>query len=528
MVCFEGDHAILYKLPRSITCNISEPSLVNVTLYKRNIQEYRIALTSLEVRDTVCETETFFFGAKTKKVSLRKVDLSNHDLIDQKNRNYCKDENTRKVLGLPYVQEAKCNYKWPGKSTTIRRSCILKEGYAVASHSGMLFSNLAPVTMCEYSREFCRVNTQALFWKAEDKILEEFTLVGKFSAVIVEKQLFISELGLSFDVTQGKDEVVTNGFKVKIGPAIEKGTQKDLLLSAIEDKLQVFQEEVAGKLKYIMGALKHPVSQISTLCNMIQNLGQMIKLLGRVSPTELMQMLLKTNALMARRISDNLYITWKCILATHVQIRELDTSTCSTQLPITYKLGNATYKGFLSESGRIRNNSIFTSCHGKMVKYYDLNGKILQYTPGSEMVEIKSSAAFLIPTSKTKSFDWINYHLPNNWTFHHEFQDPVSESEAWMDYLEDRLTELEKISPNLEERDTRYGLSFLSVHGTRMGAVFGGITTWVFRVFSIMGLLAYVTMNKERIGNTFILVRNRMSGQTTEDIPVPTDSDTLV
>ena len=144
------------------------------------------------------------------------------------------------------------------------------------------------------------------------------------------------------------------------------------------------------------------------------------------------------------------------------------------------------------------------------------------------MMEIKSSAAFLIPTSKTKNFDWINYHLPNNWTFHHEFQDPVSESEAWIDYLENRVTELEKISPDLKERDTKYGLSFLSVPGTHMGAVFGGMLTWIFRVFSIMGLLAFVTINKEKIGTTFILVRNRMSAQTTVDIPVPTASDTLV
>ncbi len=67
MLCSTSKAGQLFKVATQVNCDEEHYKVVPVTVWKRNIREWKSKARSLQVIEKICETYTSFWGTKTKE-----------------------------------------------------------------------------------------------------------------------------------------------------------------------------------------------------------------------------------------------------------------------------------------------------------------------------------------------------------------------------------------------------------------------------------------------------------------------------
>ena len=72
MMCDGRTAKKLFKAPQPFKCDNDDPTIYNVTTWKRNIREYRVQAKSMKVTEKTCKVSNNFFGSKEIKNQIKK------------------------------------------------------------------------------------------------------------------------------------------------------------------------------------------------------------------------------------------------------------------------------------------------------------------------------------------------------------------------------------------------------------------------------------------------------------------------
>ena len=332
MFCPTQNAAVIYKIPEPIPCHDETPSIVNVTMMKRNVKTYKSKVVSLEIVDKVCKATYHPFFAKTQEKWVEKVILPPTLYRDFLSRDYCLSEDGKMTEHLPVVRETRCAFKWPTTTITKVRNCYKQEGIITAVHSGKYtFSTLANAAKCSYQEGQCGpIHGRMLFWDPDPHQKEEYIPVGTFKGLRIGTHLLIKDLSLSLNlqnmVTNDNTTYTSTAFKTVI--LAESKDQKEVskVKRDIAEQIQMLEEEISKKFNYVLDLMSSPITALSNVCSLITQLAKTTKVLASQAPTALMRVLLKQQYLVAEELIDN-YEGSQCHVQDRYKQRLLHTST---------------------------------------------------------------------------------------------------------------------------------------------------------------------------------------------------------
>ena len=492
LIC-DNRPSALYKINSIIDCKDKVIDVYEVELYKSNIKHYVSEARAVEVELLTCKTTYYFFGSKKEWPTTSGADISAKDLKDLLDRGSC--DGTLSYLKYPISNTHVCDYVWPkSKQTTVIR-CTFRKGIVTTIHGGHMTSNLGNTLNCNYSTGFCVTHDKvAITFSPDPTEQEDYLLVGKFNATLIGSHLVIHQLGMSLKI-QNTDlgMHLTGGFKLDVIRKIKSRNNLNKLQATLKNDLDRFKEEVTAKLNFIFDKVTGPIAETKTICQTIQINNQLIRSMANSNPTYLIRVLLNNNNLQAIPVGNDFVAIYPCKEIKNVTWKNPDKNICTLGIPVQFNNGIGIANMFLDTKTKIMTSKVpKINCRNAQDQYFDLENKLYLYKAGHKPVVIPNKTVKMLPMLHTNNSGNL-YEFPDEWTYNESSKLDIS-SLIW-EYMDDRLDKLSKQNTHtFLEFNEASGLTILGFLGLSREHIIHGIINLIFRVMSLLGCLAFISI----------------------------------
>ncbi|APG78649.1 putative glycoprotein [Beihai rhabdo-like virus 3] len=469
LLCQSSKLLTLLRLPELPQCDSSDSTIkCNITIFKKNVKEYSVPATSMIHQVQNCSSVNYFFGAYVSDISTGRAQKPVETAKQCLKQNRCSFDGIMSNAIGSSINPVTCISQWFGPHFSSSQSCFFEEGFVTATHGGYMFSNLGPVSHCNYSQGFCITsNNIHITWTPNPDVKEEYIEAGKFAATRVETHVIVEELGESFIISNCTNVTchTTEGFLIrfdnqeKIGlEGYKKGKDKaksimalipNLLdslsnsfqgslddkptLDSLAAKLTALEDEMTSKIQYLADEVTGPISAIQSLCPALLMELRTTRSMAAINPTAYARTRLAREDIFAQVAGDFIAI-WPCKPVLDYDFTK--TQTCYTKVPIRYRMeaGGEWEKGFLDpKTNTISPSSPKTECGKSSVTLFETANKLYLYNPGTPPKTVDRNKATRLPPLTSNSSFFIN--IPDKWLYNKSDFDHVNTGDAAMEYI---------------------------------------------------------------------------------------------
>ena len=494
MRCQYGRAMRLYHTPNRLNCSSNNATDIKVELFKNNIKEYETSIKTMSIIKKTCKT-TFVFRYHHEEKEER-VFLDKNKATELINRKACINEKGE-IVTKNIINKFNCIYSWGDSYKRSTYSCYHSTGKVYATHSNYLFSDVTSLNGCSYQDGYCRsIGGSHSLWVPRKEVKNKYIPLGTWNATKLNEHIIIPHFGLVFIINNMQKEqsyFFDQGFKLKIISKVSTTTLKENLASStLEEKFKALESEIQGKLQYVTDLLYTPTHKIQTICTILDKSNAIITALASQNPTQYARETLKDDYLVAK-LAKPFLIAYKCLPVFNYKFTLIE-NICYAYIPLKYKLSNTSNweKGYLHPKLLIiYDTAVKIHCKGANIEYIYLNNSLWKYIPGELPKYIPSNNASLLPTYGIGDSDL--YNLPNIWAYNpNDYRRHDAEAAA-IDYIDN---EIHYIQPDADiPRYNTTKINFLDSIGLfkfSFGAYIHTILTWITRVFSVLGFLAFL------------------------------------
>ena len=483
----------IYRIDGLVNCNKEYTSIVEVKLYKRNMQRFTTKARALKVKKMTCRTKFYFFGSKNEDyfITTPKIDVTKFiSLIKAGNCDTGKPLDDYELSDVPV-----CKYKWPTSDTYTVQKCIFSQGVVTTTHEGHMTSNLGNTLNCEYTAGFCITHDNVgILYEPDPTEQDDYVYVGIYNGTKLGTHLMIPNLGVSLKMPNISVGIhTTDDFKVDITRIFSpKLTAPNLGINPTE--LERLRAEINAKMSYILDLLANPIAETKVLCHATQMNNQLVRSLAQLDPTLLVRTMLKKDQIVASSAGQDYVIIYPCQNVTGVTWnKKANEQDCTLFIPVQYNVNNTVVNGYFDPITKVLSTkSRKISCDHEQDQYFTLKNRVFLHKPGHSPVEIPNKTVKTLPTFRANITDSM-IELPDSWIYNESSK--FNPSDLVWDYLNNRLDELENEQNDRydhSERKRYAGLSFLGFLGISPAHIIDGLITFLTRIMAVLSFIGFI------------------------------------
>lgn len=492
----------MFKIAEIAKCSNMSIRKARVKINKKNIKQYKMEATAIKVIKRTCVTNEDFWGTKTKELYTNIWDIETHNAEYMLTNHVCIEPNGKSYRKEDFEQDFKCEYQWTKKLKTTTTTCIMTEGSVYIEHGQKLTSDIADLYHCAYHQRTCASHGYNIFWEVNPELDEKYVEQGTYNGTLIDGNLIIDELSMSFNLdkmkNEGETKYVDNTYLLEIisisdeNPPLSQ-QQTPIKSADIASQLSVFREEVQLKLQYLSDKIQSPDGEIARLCRSMKQTNLLLRSFITYDPTSFAQIAMGDDMLYARATNRHLLV-FPCepINIEHLMFRETD--ECFDMIPITINNTDA----FLSLGMIFHTDATIIDCQSAPMKIFEL-GDITFIQRKNEMPNqmLDNSLHTISPFH-----DFTMESLPklsSNWTFSDEDFEYVDTKGAIANRLQN---EIDKFTPVFdtfaEEIDNKKTYSIFGVHSFSIFGYSDAVFTWIFRFMTLYTFVKLVLFRKSK------------------------------